>query len=59
MQMSQFRQAMIEAGFSMKQMEFLEEWVAEKVHGHTIEDVAGLLEALDEIEEDEGEEDDE
>ena len=57
--MSQFRQAMIEAGFSMKQMEFLEEWVAEKVHGHTIEDVAGLLEALDEIEEDEGEEDDE
>jgi hypothetical protein len=59
MQMSQFRQAMVEAGFSMKQMEFLEEWVAEKVHGHTIEDVVGLLEALDELGEDEGEEDDE
>ena len=57
--MSQFRQAMVEAGFSMKQMEFLEEWVAEKVHGHTIEDVVGLLEALDELGEDEGEEDDE
>jgi hypothetical protein len=43
---SKFRQAMQEAGFSQKQMEFLEKWVAQVGHLHSITDILRLKEEL-------------
>ena len=44
--MSKFRQAMQEAGFSQKQMEFFEKWVAQVGHLHSITDILRLKEEL-------------
>jgi hypothetical protein len=54
----QFKEAAKEVGFTDEQIGFMVEWLAQTNHGHNIEDVAGLEEKLDEIEEDEEEEED-
>ena len=54
--MNEFLQAAREAGFSIKQMEFFEEFVAQRVHSHTAEEIVGLDEMVAEMVE-EGDED--
>ena len=53
--MNEFLQAAREAGFSIKQIEFFEEWVAQRVHSHQAEEIIGLD---DYIEDEEDEEED-
>ncbi len=45
--MNEFRSAAADAGFSIKQIDFLEEFVAPKPHTHDIDEVIGLEEALE------------
>ncbi len=47
-----FRQAAMDAGFSMKQLEFFEEYVAKVGHQHIAEDITGLEETVAELVED-------
>jgi hypothetical protein len=55
--MNEFLQAVREAGFSLKQIEFFEEWVAQREHSHTAEEIIGLEETVAElVEEEDGEE---
>lgn len=58
--MTEFNQAARDAGFSLKQIEFFEEFVAKMPHSHTAEEIVGLddyvEQLVDEGEEDEGEE---
>lgn len=55
--MSQFRQAAIEAGFSIKQVDFLETHVAD--HTHDAEEINGLEEFIEGVESEEGDGDEE
>ncbi len=54
-----FNEAAKDAGFSLKQIEFLEEWVAPNGHQHTVDDILGLDQAVEEIVEASEEEEDE
>lgn len=55
--MSDFLEDAIEAGFSREQAEFLDERLAKYPHSHTVEEIDGLEDALEDIEEEEEEED--
>jgi hypothetical protein len=56
--MTEFNQAAREAGFSLKQIEFLEEFVAKMPHSHTAEEIIGLDDYVEQLVEDEDDEED-
>lgn len=47
--MSKLRQAGLEAGFTNKQMDFMEEWLAPNGHQHTTDDIMGLDQVVEEM----------
>lgn len=55
---SQFEGAALDAGFTQKQIEFMDEFLAKYPHTHNAEDINGLEEFIEAIEEDEEEEED-
>ena len=57
--MNEFLQAAREAGFSTKQIEFFEEWVAQREHSHTAEEIIGIDDYVGQLVDEGGEEDEE
>lgn len=51
--MNEFITCALAAGFTQKQAEFMDEWLAGAEHEHEIEDVNGLAESLGDEGEDE------
>ena len=57
--MTEFQKMAKEAEFTDKQVEFLSEFVAKYPHSHSVEEIEGLEEMLEEIDDAEGEEENE